>query len=89
MILEFSTPRKPFVVVGHTLALKVFLPLVGRLVSKDPAAYRYLPKTVVAFPQGREFATLMLAAGCEHVVTRQLTPGVCTVYVGTKPQEGH
>ncbi len=85
MILEFSTPQKPLVVIGHALALKVFVPVVGRLVSTDPAAYRYLPKSVAAFPQGREFAALMLAAGCEQVVTRRLMPGVCTVYVGRKP----
>jgi demethylmenaquinone methyltransferase/2-methoxy-6-polyprenyl-1,4-benzoquinol methylase len=85
MILEFSTPRKPLVVIGHTVALRVFVPLVGRLLSKDPAAYRYLPKSVAAFPQGGEFATLMLAAGCEQVVTRTLRPGVCMVYLGRKP----
>jgi demethylmenaquinone methyltransferase / 2-methoxy-6-polyprenyl-1,4-benzoquinol methylase len=85
MILELSTPRKPLVVIGHTLALRVLVPLVGRLLSKDPAAYRYLPKSVAAFPQGGEFAALMLGAGCEQVVTRKLTPGICTVYVGRKP----
>ncbi|HEY1834943.1 MAG TPA: bifunctional demethylmenaquinone methyltransferase/2-methoxy-6-polyprenyl-1,4-benzoquinol methylase UbiE [Solirubrobacteraceae bacterium] len=85
MILEFSTPRKPVVVMGHTLAVKVFVPLVGRLLSRDPAAYRYLPKSVAAFPQGEEFAALMMAVGCERVVTRKLRPGVCTVYLGSKP----
>ncbi len=85
MILEFSTPQKPLVVIGHTLALRVFVPLVGRLMSKDPAAYRYLPKSVAAFPQGEKFAALMLTAGCEQVTTRKLAPGVCTVYVGRKP----
>jgi demethylmenaquinone methyltransferase/2-methoxy-6-polyprenyl-1,4-benzoquinol methylase len=85
LILETSTPQKPFVLIGHTLALRVFVPLVGRLMSKDPAAYRYLPKSVAAFPQGGEFAALMLAAGCERVVTKKLTPGVCTVYIGRKP----
>lgn len=85
LILEFSKPRKPFVVLGHTLALKVFLPLIGRLLSKDPAAYAYLPKSVATFPQGGDFAALMLAAGCDQVATRTLRPGVCTVYLGKKP----
>jgi demethylmenaquinone methyltransferase/2-methoxy-6-polyprenyl-1,4-benzoquinol methylase len=84
MILEFSTPTKPVVVVGHTLAVRVLVPLVGRLLSRDPAAYRYLPKSVAAFPQGEEFAALMMAAGCEKVVTRKLRPDVCTVYLGRK-----
>jgi demethylmenaquinone methyltransferase / 2-methoxy-6-polyprenyl-1,4-benzoquinol methylase len=83
MVLEFSTPGSPFVVAGHTLAVRLFVPLVGRLLSRDPAAYRYLPKSVAAFPQGEDFAALMLAAGCRRVVTRSLRPGVCTVYLGT------
>lgn len=84
MVLETSTPRAPLVVFGNALALRIFVPLVGRLLSKDPAAYRYLPKTVAAFPQGEEFSALLLEAGCERVVTTRLRPGVCTVYVGTK-----
>jgi demethylmenaquinone methyltransferase/2-methoxy-6-polyprenyl-1,4-benzoquinol methylase len=84
MILEFSTPRRPFVVLGHTLALRVFVPLVGRLLSRDPSAYRYLPKSVAAFPQGEDFAALMLEAGCEQVTTKTLRPGVCTAYLARK-----
>jgi demethylmenaquinone methyltransferase/2-methoxy-6-polyprenyl-1,4-benzoquinol methylase len=84
MVLETSTPKAPLVVFGNALALKIFVPLVGRLLSKDPAAYRYLPKTVAAFPQGEEFSALLLEAGCERVITTRLRPGVCTVYVGTK-----
>lgn len=85
MILEFSTPTKPLVVFGHALALKLFVPLVGRLLSTDPAAYRYLPKSVAAFPQREEFAALLLAAGCERVSTKTLRPGACIVYLGKKP----
>jgi demethylmenaquinone methyltransferase / 2-methoxy-6-polyprenyl-1,4-benzoquinol methylase len=84
MVLETSTPKAPLVVLGNALALKIFVPLVGRLLSEDPAAYRYLPKTVAAFPQGEEFSALLLEAGCERVVAKRLRPGVCTVYVGTK-----
>jgi demethylmenaquinone methyltransferase/2-methoxy-6-polyprenyl-1,4-benzoquinol methylase len=84
MVLETSTPKAPVVVFGNALALRIFVPLVGRLLSKDPAAYRYLPKTVAAFPQGKELAALLLEAGCERVVTTRLRPGVCSVYVGEK-----
>jgi demethylmenaquinone methyltransferase / 2-methoxy-6-polyprenyl-1,4-benzoquinol methylase len=84
VVLETSTPRAPLVVFGNALALRIFVPLVGRLLSKDPAAYRYLPKTVAAFPQGEAFSALLLEAGCERVSTTRLRPGVCTAYVGTK-----
>jgi demethylmenaquinone methyltransferase / 2-methoxy-6-polyprenyl-1,4-benzoquinol methylase len=88
MVLEFSTPRRPLVAIGHTLALRIYVPLVGRLLSRDPDAYRYLPKSVAAFPQGEEFAALMLESGCELVRARELQPGVCTVYTGRKPRDG-
>jgi demethylmenaquinone methyltransferase/2-methoxy-6-polyprenyl-1,4-benzoquinol methylase len=86
MILEFSAPQTPLVAAGHRFALSVFVPAIGMLLSTDPAAYRYLSESIAAFPQGRDFAALMLAAGCDRVRTRRLRPGVCTVYLGTKPR---
>ena len=34
------------------------LPLVGKFVSKDQAAYTYLPESVSAFPDGNEFLNI-------------------------------
>lgn len=51
-VLEFSRPRgllAPFFrFYFHTV-----MPFIGRLISKDHAAYAYLPASVDAFPRGR------------------------------------
>lgn len=51
-IVELTTPvtfpmKQLFHIYSHTV-----LPVYGRLISKDTAAYRYLTKTIEAFPQG-------------------------------------
>ena len=39
------------------------LPLIGRLTSKDPKAYRYLYESVQAFPDGEDFIKNFEKAG--------------------------
>ena len=83
VILEFSKPQgwfKPF----YGFYFKFILPLVGRLVSRDTAAYTYLPASVNAFPQGEEFMSRMRACGYSAVSQNRLTFGVATIYTGKK-----
>jgi demethylmenaquinone methyltransferase/2-methoxy-6-polyprenyl-1,4-benzoquinol methylase len=61
------------------------VPALGRLIARDADAYRYLPQSVHRFPQPRELAGVMRAAGLERVQFRRLTPGVVAVHVGTVP----
>jgi demethylmenaquinone methyltransferase / 2-methoxy-6-polyprenyl-1,4-benzoquinol methylase len=61
------------------------VPALGRVIARDADAYRYLPQSVHRFPQPRELAGVMRAAGLERVQFRRLTPGVVAVHVGTVP----
>ncbi len=83
-VLEFSKPRVfPFKQLYFFYFLNI-LPLIGKIVSKDTAAYHYLPETVLKFPDGEEFLAILRSAGFVDVTFRLLTLGIATLYIGTK-----
>ncbi|WP_018344728.1 bifunctional demethylmenaquinone methyltransferase/2-methoxy-6-polyprenyl-1,4-benzoquinol methylase UbiE [Cytophaga aurantiaca] len=84
MVLEFSKPQKaPFKQV-YQFYFKNILPMVGKLVSKDTAAYTYLPDSVNAFPDGKAFCAILEKIGFSVQHYKPFTFGVCTSYVGKK-----
>ncbi len=83
-VLEFSRPqRTPFKQLFRFYFHRV-MPLIGRLVSKDNAAYTYLPESVDAFPQGKAFEEVLSACGLKEIKSRLLTFGVATLYTARK-----
>jgi demethylmenaquinone methyltransferase/2-methoxy-6-polyprenyl-1,4-benzoquinol methylase len=83
-ILEFSRPTVPIVRHLYFFYLRWILPHVGGLISGDREAYRYLQRTVMAFPDGERFMGMMKGAGLVDVEEQRLTLGVVTVYTGRK-----
>ena len=84
VVLELSYPDNRFLLWCYKLyALKV-LPWLGSLISGDRAAYTYLPESILRFPKGAEFTTLLRAAGFGHVTETKLTFGVCRMYIAEK-----
>ena len=63
---------------------KVVIPLLGKLLSKDNSAYRYLPDTIKVFPQGEVMKGVIARAGFSEVNFKRLTFGICTLYTATK-----
>jgi demethylmenaquinone methyltransferase/2-methoxy-6-polyprenyl-1,4-benzoquinol methylase len=62
IVLEFSKPRMfPFKQL-YNFYFKFILPKIGRLISRDKAAYTYLPESVQAFPDGPEFVSIYSTA---------------------------
>jgi demethylmenaquinone methyltransferase/2-methoxy-6-polyprenyl-1,4-benzoquinol methylase len=84
VVLEFSKPtRFPFKQV-YTLYFKAILPLIGRTISKDKAAYTYLPESVDAFPDGSKFTTILKKVGFNNTTCKPLTFGISSLYTGSK-----
>ena len=84
MVLEFSKPQKaPFKQV-YQFYFKNILPAVGKMISKDSAAYTYLPDSVNAFPDGKAFCSILEKSGFTIQHYKPFTFGVCTAYVGKK-----
>jgi len=84
VILEFSLPRNPILSALYRFYFEWLLPKVGRLISKHPSAYTYLPETVAAFPVRKEFSSLMQQAGFMNVTYKELTLGIVILYTGVK-----
>ena len=84
LILEFSTPTFGMVRALHTLYLRTVVAWLGGLLSGDRAAYKYLNKSIEAFPSGDVFCDLMHYAGFENVSFEPLFFGAVSVYNGGK-----
>jgi len=84
MILELSTPVFFPMKQLYTLYSKIIIPGIGRLISKNKAAYRYLPKTVAAFPQGAEMVKILQKNGFANAICKRYTMGICSMYLAQK-----
>lgn len=84
LILEFSNPRKFPMKQLYSFYSKAILPILGRLISKDPAAYTYLPESVEAFPDGDNFLAIYNKVGYKNTQWIPMTGGICSIYLGRK-----
>ncbi len=84
LVLEFSRPRHfPFRQIYLFYFLNV-IPFIGRLLSGNSEAYAYLPASVMAFPEGKEFLAILGAAGFTRARAERLTFGIASIYTAEK-----
>ncbi|MBM4188408.1 MAG: ubiquinone/menaquinone biosynthesis methyltransferase [Gemmatimonadetes bacterium] len=86
VVLEFTTPHWQPLRALYLFYFRRILPLVGRLVSKHQDAYRYLPESVLAFPEPDRLAGLLVDAGFAEVRYRRLFGGIVAIHVGTRSE---
>ena len=84
MVLEFSRPRVFPIKNMFNIYFKYVLPVIGKLTSKDPRAYKYLYESVQQFPDFENFTKILEEVGFKHSSYKPLTFGICTVYLATK-----
>ncbi|WP_462325293.1 ubiquinone/menaquinone biosynthesis methyltransferase [Desulfoplanes sp.] len=85
-ILEFGTGREMIWGGMYNFYLDRILPLVGRLVSRDPGAYRYLADTIRGFPAAGELVQELKKAGFGRIMYQPLSSGI--VYLHTAEKKG-
>ena len=83
-ILEFGTGQKRIWRGLYNLYLNRVLPGIGKLVSRDPKAYRYLADTIREFPAEDELAAELLDAGFKDVYHTPMTSGIVFLHVAQK-----
>ena len=83
-ILDFNQPTG---LVGaiYNLYFKRVLPLLGRIISRDPRAYTYLPESVARFPGPPRMMEMISAAGFRSPTWAPYTFGVAGLYRAIKP----
>lgn len=84
MILELTHPKSFPMKQAYWLYSKLFIPTIGRLISKDKTAYSYLPETIKAFIQGKEMVNALLKNGFGEASYKTYTFGICTMYLASK-----
>ncbi|MCC6614746.1 MAG: bifunctional demethylmenaquinone methyltransferase/2-methoxy-6-polyprenyl-1,4-benzoquinol methylase UbiE [Anaerolineae bacterium] len=85
VILDTSPPPhnllRPFILFH----LKYVIPTLGKLISKNADAYRYLPESTQAFKTPDELADLMRAAGFVNVGYKTFMFATMAVHWGENP----
>lgn len=84
VVLEFSKPKKFPIKQIYNFYFHKVLPGIGKLVSKDASAYTYLPESVEAFPEGKDFEAILKKVGFNCKSTHPLFFGVSSIYVVQK-----
>jgi len=84
VVLEFSKPKRfPFKQL-YNFYFKNILPTLGKTISKDNAAYTYLPESVKSFPDGKDFTSILDKLGFKETLCKPLTLGISSIYTGIK-----
>ena len=83
-VLEFFRSESASSRAVHRVYNRLALPVLGRLLSTDPAAYHYLVESMERFASRGEFEEAARRAGFAEVRGETLFPGVCGLVTGVK-----
>jgi demethylmenaquinone methyltransferase/2-methoxy-6-polyprenyl-1,4-benzoquinol methylase len=84
VVLECSRPSLPIIRNIYNFYMKFVTPKVGKLISKNNDAYKYLNNSVQQFPEKETFIHILNQAGYRHSFYKTLSLGICTIYCGEK-----
>jgi demethylmenaquinone methyltransferase/2-methoxy-6-polyprenyl-1,4-benzoquinol methylase len=82
-LLEVAEPRNPILRAGHGVYFGSVVPRIGGLLS-DPAAYRYLPKSVAYLPAPDTMLAMLAAVGFVEVNRALLSTGIAQLITATR-----
>jgi demethylmenaquinone methyltransferase/2-methoxy-6-polyprenyl-1,4-benzoquinol methylase len=82
-LLDVGVPPNPVVRWGHGVYFGRVVPRIGGWLS-DPAAYRYLPRSVAYLPAPAELVAMLQRAGFGDATHRFLSGGITQLLVATR-----
>jgi demethylmenaquinone methyltransferase/2-methoxy-6-polyprenyl-1,4-benzoquinol methylase len=83
-IMEFSQPRFFLFRFGFIIYLKLILPIVGRIVSNNKSAYKYLQSSIFDFAKNVDVFKLLEANKLTKINEKRMLFGVVRIYVSGK-----
>lgn len=81
--LEFSKIQGPLAPLYNLYAMRV-IPMMGKLISQDRAAYQYLSESIERFPEATVIAEMMEKTGFQHVRYDSMLKGLVAIHQGWK-----
>jgi len=85
-IVEFQRPTRAAMRLAMLAWNRLVVEPVGSLLSRDPAAYAYLPASVETFPGRGELARQVAAAGYTVESSSELSGGIVALTVARAPR---
>jgi demethylmenaquinone methyltransferase / 2-methoxy-6-polyprenyl-1,4-benzoquinol methylase len=85
VVCEFSQPVVPVMSTVYDQVVLRALPWVARRVSSNPDSYVYLTETIREWPEQRQLAERVRAAGWQQVRWRNLTGGIAAIHHAIAP----
>jgi demethylmenaquinone methyltransferase/2-methoxy-6-polyprenyl-1,4-benzoquinol methylase len=82
LCLEFSSVDVPGLDAVYDFYSFNLIPPLGRIVTRDEDAYRYLVESIRRFPKPQAFADVIAAAGFRRVSWRPITGGIVALHSG-------
>jgi demethylmenaquinone methyltransferase/2-methoxy-6-polyprenyl-1,4-benzoquinol methylase len=82
LCLEFSQVDLPGLDRIYELYSVNVIPVLGRVVTGDAEAYRYLVESIRQFPKPAAFADMIRAAGFRRVTWQAMSGGIVTLHSG-------
>jgi demethylmenaquinone methyltransferase/2-methoxy-6-polyprenyl-1,4-benzoquinol methylase len=84
IILETAVPTKFPFKQGYYVYTNFIMPTIGKLFSKDKAAYKYLSTSAQNFPFGEALNNILRKIGFIDVQDEPQTMGVASIYIASK-----
>ena len=84
-LLDVGIPHNRLIRFGNGIYFGKIVPKIGGWLS-DPAAYRYLPKSVAYLPPREEMLRVLQEAGFSDATHHQLSGGITQLMLGTRDQ---
>lgn len=83
-ILELTKPTYPLVRVGHSLYLRVIMPLLGKWITSNREAYQYLCSSIHQFAAPATLERQLQEAGFSQTIQTPLAFGIATIILAQK-----
>lgn len=85
--LEITRPKSRLANWFYDVWFDRVVPMLGAIVSRDKAAYTYLPESTRTFPRPPQLAEIIRAAGIGDVTWKRFGGGIVALHRGTMPLE--
>lgn len=84
VLLELSHPPNATFRRVYLFYFERILPVLAALLGGEPAAYRYLPRSLTPFPTAERLAEMLREAGFADVRFERLTLGIAAIHVAQR-----